>query len=162
MAKRFKDKKAKDLGEGVFKAEASTDVFGGSIGKDELQAKGVEGNWDKVQELGASSETHLEDDKGEGHAVVMRQFVFGINPQAFMEVKPTKQQIFNSHLKGIEISLWKDGLQVWDAVEPRIHLDAQNMRYTIYVGAITSKGNRFSTLHKPKKLTELLHGGRAS
>lgn len=157
MAKRIKTPKAIKIAEDIYKGENSTDVFGGSVGKEELEAQGIQG-WDKAQELGASSETHLEDDKGEGHAVVMRQFVFGINVPVFVEAKPTKQQLFNSHLKGIELSLWKDGLQLWTEVEPRIHIDSANMRYTIYVGAITSRGNSFSTLHKPKKLTEILHG----
>lgn len=162
MARIKKDPKAKKIADGIYAGEGSVDVFGGSIDKQELADKGVEGNWDKVQEVSSHSETYLEDDKGEGHAVVMRQFVFGMNPQAFIEAKPTKQDLFNSHLKGIEISLWKDGLQLWTGVEPRIHLDSQNMRYTIFVGAITAKGNMFSSLHAPKKLTEILHGRKTN
>ena len=158
MARRIKqDPKAKKIADGVFTGEGSTDVFGGSVEKEELTANGM-GDWDKVQEVGASSETHLEDDTGEGDPMILRQFIFGINPVAFVEAKPTKQDLFNFHLKGIEISLWKDGLQLWDGVEPRIHIDSKKMQYTIYVTAIPSRGNMFSTLHAPKKLTEILHG----
>ncbi len=157
MAKRIKTPKATKIADDIFKGENSTDVFGGSVDKAELESKGIQG-WDKAQELGASSETHLEDDQGEGDPMILRQFIFGINPIAFAEAKPAKQDLFNHHLKGIELSLWKDGLQLWDGVEPRIHIDSKKMQYTIYVTAIPSRGNMFSALHAPKKLTEILHG----
>ena len=62
------------------------------------------------KELQTESDVHLEDDEGYGNATIIRCFTFGANPEAFAQHKPTKQELFNSHLKGIEVMLWKDGL----------------------------------------------------
>lgn len=99
------------------------------------------------------SDTKLEDDKGEGSAAIIRCFQFGTNPTAFKEHLPTKQELFNSHLKGIETMLWRDGLKIMTSVTPQIVIGKTG--YQIFVGAIPQKGH---ILHeKPQTLSEIAH-----
>lgn len=109
-----------------------------------------------VKSIEAKSKTRLEDDTGDGAAAIIRRFSFGINPQAWMEVKPTKQELFNYHVKGIEMMLWRDGMKIMTEVEPRIVVDAENMRYDIFVGARPQKGHIL--VQRPQTLTEIAHG----
>lgn len=110
----------------------------------------------EVQSLEAKSQTKLEDDDGGGNAAIIRCFTFGMNLQTLLEVKPTKQEIFNSHLKGIEVALWRDGMKIMEEVPPRITFDAENMRYQIFVSARPMRGH---ILHeRPQTLKEIVHG----
>ncbi len=109
-----------------------------------------------LQNLEVKSETHLEDDKGGGGAAIIRMFEFGMNPQAFMEARPSKQQLFNSHYKGIELALWKDGMKVIPEVNPRIVVDAKAGNYKIFVGAQPQKGHML--MEQPKTLSQQIHG----
>ena len=105
----------------------------------------------------AKSETTLEMDEGGGGAAIVRMFEFGINPQAFKEYQPTKQELFNSHYKGIEIALWKDGMKVIPEVNPRIVIMEKEGKYRIFVGAAPMKGHILK--EQPKTLKEMIHGG---
>lgn len=149
-------KKAKKIAENVYESDHSVDAFGSSL--ENVADANTPGGWNKVQQVAAHSKSNLEMDKGEGNVAVMRSFVFGLNPQAFQEARPSKQEIFNAHLKGIEISLWKDGLQIMTDVEPRIMFDVPNMRYTIFVGAKPAKGHILPWNVKPQTLSEIAHG----
>ncbi len=110
----------------------------------------------KGKEMDVESDTHLEDDKGEGKAVIIRKFSFAKNPDIFNTKEPTRQDIFNSHVKGIEVMLWKDGLKIMTDVEPRITFDEEH--YSIFVGAEPQRGH--SLTEAPKKLKELIHESR--
>lgn len=111
-----------------------------------------------LQNLEVKSDTHLEDDKGGGGAAIIRMFEFGANPQAFNEAKPTKQQLFNSHYKGIELALWRDGMKVIPEVNPRIIVDEKAGNYKIFVGAQPMKGHTLT--EQPRTLAEQIHGSR--
>lgn len=108
-----------------------------------------------LKSLEVKSKTNLEDDTGEGSAAVIRCFEFGMNPIAFQQYQPTKQELFNSHHKGIEVALWKDGLKVMSDVNPRIVVDEQNMRYKIFVSAKPMKGHILTQV--PQTLRELAY-----
>lgn len=108
----------------------------------------------ELQSVEAQSKTKLEDDTGHGNAAIIRCFEFGINPVAFKESPPTKQQLFNSHYKGIEAALWRDGLKVLPDVNPRIILGEKT--YKIFVGAHPMRGHILR--EQPRTLRELTHG----
>jgi len=102
------------------------------------------------------STTKIEQDEGHGNAAIIRCFEFAMNPQAFRERQPTKQDLFNAHYKGIEVALWKDGLKVLPEVNPRIIFDEKTLRYKIFVGAQPQRGHLLR--EKPQTLTEIAHG----
>ena len=104
----------------------------------------------------AKSQTRLEDDMGEGDAVIVRRFIFGMNLVAWKEHRPTKQDIFNSHIRGIEIALFGDGLKVFDEVPPRITFDVKNSQYSIFIAARPQKGHMLR--ERPQTLTQIAHG----
>lgn len=109
-----------------------------------------------LQNLEVQSTSHLEDDKGGGGAAIIRMFEFGMNPKAFAEYVPTKQELFNSHYKGIEMALWKDGMKVIPEVNPRIIVDNKAGNYKIFVGAQPQRGHTLT--EQPKTLSEQIHG----
>ena len=125
-------------------------------GVDELGTTKLHGHEHDVASAEAQSSTRLESDMGTGEAVVVRFFTFGINPETFMEQKPTKQELFNSHLKGIEMALFADGLKVFDEVAPRLTFDADKLQYTICVAARPRKG--YLLENAPQTLTQIAHG----
>lgn len=103
-----------------------------------------------------SEQTHLEDDVGHGEAVIVRCFTFGMNPKTFLERKPTKQDLFNSHLRGIEMALFGDGLKVFDEVPPRLVFDVKKQQYSIFVAARPRKG--IMLYERPQTLREIING----
>lgn len=141
MAKRIKNK--------TFEVQK----FGGTS---DLGAASMHGSMHDVKDIEVQSQTKLESDEGHGNAAIIRTFVFGMNPQAFKEYQPTKQELFNSHHKGIEVALWKDGMKVMPEVNPRVLIEPEKMRYRIIVGAKPMKGHLLR--EKPMTLSELAHG----
>lgn len=110
-----------------------------------------------LQDIEVQSDTKLEDDTGQGGAAIVRMFAFGMNPIAFAQYRPTNQELFNSHYKGIEAALWKDGMKVLPDVNPRVVIDEKKQQYMIFVGAAPQKGHLLK--EKPQTLTEIAHGG---
>jgi len=110
-------------------------------------------NWD-LAKTQAESETHLEDDTGYGGAAIIRQFSFKANPQTFKYNPPTKQQLFNAHLKQIEIFLMTDGLKIMPEVQPQLSFNKKKTAYTIIVGAVPRRGETLT--QTPKLLKELV------
>lgn len=137
---------------GSVKDESITKFTSGMTGGTSLH-KDV--NYD-TSSLEVQSETHLEDDHGGGGAAIVRMFEFGINPQAFKEYTPTKQELFNSHRKGIETALWMDGMTVIPEVAPKVVLDSKGGKYMIFVGAKPSRGHLLN--EEPQTLSEQIHG----
>lgn len=125
-------------------------------GVDELGKVKVHGSDHDVRSIEAQSNIKLEEDTGYGEAVIVRNFRFAINPEAFKQHPPSKQDLFNYHLKFIETALWRDGLKVFSDVEPRITMDSKKMQYTIIVAARPMKGQML--LENPNTLTQLVHG----
>lgn len=138
--------------------------FGGvdELGKVSLDLhSGVDGKKNEydASTVEAKSNTNLEMDTGEGNAVVIRCFTFQIDlskADTWLEKRPSKQEIFNSHLRGIEMGLFGDGLKIYDMVAPRITFDAVKMQYSIFVPAIPRRGIQLN--ERPQTLTELAHG----
>jgi hypothetical protein len=125
-------------------------------GIDNLGTTRLHGHEHDVANVEAQSKTRLEDDKGEGSATVIRCFTFGMNPEAFATVQPTRQELFNSHLHGIEIALFADGLKIFDEVPPRMTFDIEKKQYSIFVAARPSKG--FILQDNPQTLREIING----
>lgn len=111
--------------------------------------------WDEGRAQ-AESTTHLEDDTGYGKAAVIRQFTFKANPQTFSTQPPTKQELFNAHLKQLEIMLWQDGLKIMTDVAPQLAFNKKKTQYTIIVGALPQRGQLLT--QQPQLLTEIAHG----
>lgn len=135
------------------KKKIDVQKFGGmeDVGNVQLNGFGHD-----VKSVEAQSDTKLEYDEGVGAPAVIRCFTFGMNPETFRNHQPTRQELFNSHVKGIEIALWKDGLAVFPDVEPRLLIDEQAMQYKIFVGAKPSRGHLLS--QTPQTLKQIAHG----
>lgn len=101
--------------------------------------------------LQTDSKINLADDKGAGQAVILRFFEFGVNPEAFKKQQPTAQMLFNSHLRGMESMLWKDGLKVYADVEPRFMFSKDKTKYRFIIPAIASNSYGAMTLEKDAK-----------
>lgn len=117
-----------------------------------LPSKKIEDLQWEGEEVTAQSETKLESDTGTGQAVVIRFFEFGANPEVFKQHKPTAQELFNSHRKGIEALLWRDGLRPFDGVEPRLMFSKNGKNYRFIITCIPST----VLVDKPKTLSQLL------
>lgn len=113
--------------------------------------------WD-VKQGEVHSDVFLEDDIGEGDAIILRSFDFKANPQTFKENPPTTQELFNAHIRQIEIHLMKDGLKVYTESSPQIRLSKDKTGYRIVVPAQPMKGHRL--LERPNTLTQLAHGNQ--
>lgn len=127
--------------------------------KSDLHSPLKEQNYDASSVEAKSEQTHLEDDKGEGEATVIRCFTFNINlahPELWLERQPSKQELFNFHVRGIEAALWKDGLKVFDEVAPRLTFDTKKMQYSIFVAARPRNG--YLLHERPQTLSQIAHG----
>jgi len=107
------------------------------------------------EQLQATADTKIEDDKGIGQAMVIRFFEFGVNLQAFKDHKPTAQELFDAHRKGLEAILWKDGLKPYEGIEPRIMFSKNKKFYRIILMCIPR--GMATLLDKPKTLSQLLN-----
>lgn len=108
----------------------------------------------EAQELGVESSTPIESDLGTGQPIVLRFFHFSANPLALKERKPTAQELFESHRRGIESLLWADGFSPYFEIEPRLMFSKNKDYYGFVVAAIPSLGN--SMMEKPQTLKEIL------
>jgi|SRR5581483_2420709 len=100
------------------------------------------------------STTNLQDDTGHGGAAIIRSFTYGINPEAFKIHVPTKQELFNHHIKQIEITLYGDGLKIMTEVQPQIKFNRKMTQYTIIVGAQPMRGQ--TLLQTPQLLSDII------
>lgn len=119
-----------------------------------LPSKKVEDLQWEGEEVQAESQTKIQEDTGTGHAVVLRFFEFGANVETFKKHKPTAQELFNSHMKGIESLLWRDGLKYFQEVEPRLMFSKDKTKYRFIIACVPSAGNVLTD--KTKTLSELL------
>lgn len=110
-------------------------------GVDELGSVKMHGYDHDASTVEVQSQTKLEQDQGYGNVVVVRAFTFGLNPETYMKVQPSKQDLFNAHYKGIEVHLWKDGWKVEAELNPRVVVNPEKMQYTIFVSARPMKGH---------------------
>lgn len=113
--------------------------------------------WD-VQQGEVHSEARLEEDTGEGKAVVIRAFDFAANPKAFKEKLPTSQELFNAHKNQIYGHLLSDSLTVYEEVSPKILISKNKKFYRIYVAALPL--SQASARRDAKTLTQVFNGDR--
>jgi hypothetical protein len=113
----------------------------------------VDGNVMDVTQGEVHSDVRFEDDLNEGKPVIIRSFDFKANPEAFAVRTPSGQELFNAHIKQIEVHLWKDGLQVMPDVKPQLKLAKNRSGYRIVVGAEQAKGHILS--ETPQSLMDL-------
>ncbi len=109
-----------------------------------------------LESIETASKTNLEADLGTGRPVVMRSFTFKANPVAFKDHIPTKQELFNTHYKGIEMILWRDGLTICQDYEPHLLFNKKKTHYTVFVVATPSGNNVL--LETPQTLSQIAHG----
>lgn len=93
-------------------------------------------------------------DPGKGKAWILRTFTFGINP-AVKEI-PTKQQLFNSHVKQIEMMLWGDGLKFVYEVPPRIQVTKKFYKIFVLAEPTHIGYHDLPKLEKAATLNEIL------
>jgi hypothetical protein len=128
-------------------------------GVDNLGTVHMDGFEHDASNVEAQSQTNLEMDKGEGEATIIRCFTFQMNlekPELFIERRPSKQEIFNSHVNGIEAALWKDGMKLFHDVAPRITFDTKKLQYSIFVAARPRNG--YLLTQAPQTLSQIAHG----
>lgn len=135
------------------KSKKAVDVqkFGGV---DELGQTKLNGHQHELSSVEAQSQTSLEQDHGSGIPVIIRCFTYGINPVAFKDHTPTKQELFDNHKRGLEMHLWRDGMIYYDQVPPRIVMG--KTQYQIFVAALPAGNNVL--LERPQTLSEIAHG----
>lgn len=105
------------------------------------------------QTVEVESDTKLEADQGEGIPIIIRSFQFAINPLAFEQHKPTSQELFDSHKKGILAMLWTDGLRPLETEAPRIVFAKDRKSYMIFITCTTGLGQ--TLLETPRTLSEI-------
>lgn len=106
------------------------------------------------EEVQAESKTKIEEDTGTGQAVILRFFEFGVNVEEFKKHKPTAQELFNSHYRGMTSLMWGDGLKPFEGVEPRLQFSKDKKKYRFIMACVPSAGNVLTD--KPKTLSQLL------
>ena len=106
------------------------------------------------EEVQAHSETKLAQDIGVGQLVDIKFFDFAADFEVFKQHKPTAQELFDTHKKGILSLLWRDGLKPFEEVEPRL-IFSRNKRYYRFIIACVSRVGAVIT-DTPRTLTQLL------
>lgn len=119
-----------------------------------LPSKKVEDLHWEGEEVQAHSDTKLEEDRGTGIPIILRFFEFGANFQSFKNHKPTAQELFNSHMRGIESLLWADELTFYKDVEPRLQFSKDGTKYRFIIPCIPRSGSVL--VDAPKTLSELV------
>lgn len=90
------------------------------------------------EEVQAESKTKIQEDTGEGIPIVLRFFDFGVNPETFKIQKPTAQELFNQHIRGMESLIWRDGLKPYNVIEPRFMFSKDKSHYRFVLACIPS------------------------
>lgn len=120
---------------------------------DSFETIGAEHKW-IGQEVEVKSDPFV--DEGSGATMAIRVFDFAANPKVLKDMKPTKQDLFNHHVKQIETMLWADGLKPVHHLNPIIQVSKKREKYRIYVTCEAKKGNMFSYKDKPQTLQQII------
>lgn len=110
------------------------------------------------QTIEVKSDTKLEEDLGTGEAIIFRSFQFASNPEMFKNGRPSERVIFDSCVKGIESTLWVDGLKPAKDIPVNFVFAPDNSSFLINVWARPAMGN--TLLEDTQTLTEIIHGRR--
>lgn len=92
-------------------------------------------------------------DSGTGKPVIIRMFQFAANPEILKKMKPSKQELFNSHALQIKHMLWADGLMPLDGISPTVNTSKKREMYRIFVTCEARPGVVIA--EKPKSLQEI-------
>ena len=124
--------------------------------KEENAQNVPKGSYKDIDWEGQELEFHSDELKGgdAGNAVVMRFFEYRANPQAFKLKPPSVQELFDFHVKEIQLALWKDGLKPIIEVQPRFMQSKDTKYYRFVVAASPLRGQMVN--ETPKTLTEIL------
>ena len=122
-----------------------------TIEKDAVAAPVKDIPWEG-EEIAAESVTKIQDDRGDGRGVVLRFFDFGANPETFALHKPTAQELFNTHMRGMESLLWRDGLKPFTDAEPRLMFSKDKKNYRFIIPCVPIRGD----LQNTNTLSQLL------
>lgn len=110
----------------------------------------------QAKQVEATSDTKLEDDRGQGNPVVLRFFEFKSNPENFKKEPPTAQMLFNAHIKQIEKLLWMDGMTFEQAIEPRLMFAKDKSHYKFVIACRPAHGQ--TLLESTQTLSQIAHG----
>lgn len=124
---------------------------------------GKEGKW-TGQEIGVNSDIPLVDE-GKGKPYIIRQFEFRFSPEVLQKIQqkkipaPTRQELFNTHVKQIRITLWGDGLVPMEEIEPRIIIGKKKYKIIIlcqprFGTMVAERPQTLQEITKPKSLTK--------
>lgn len=108
------------------------------------------------REIGVNSDIPLVDE-GTGKKYLIRQFEFVFNPEMLNKIRqkkipaPTKQELFNSNYRQIEIMLWSDGLIPAKEVDPRMIIGKR--KYKIIL--LCEPRAKVMVVDKPRTLQEI-------
>lgn len=133
--------------------------------KHEGQALGIDTGQEKwqAQEVGVNSNVPLVD-AGTGKQYIIRQFEFAFDPSKIKDIQkkkipaPTRQELFNSNVRQIRMTLWGDGLVPREDVEPRMIIGKKKYKIILVceprLGVIVNdKARTLQEITKPKSLT---------
>lgn len=103
------------------------------------------------QELQVNSDPLIDLQTGDN--VLLRVFDFGANPENLKRDKPTKQQLFDSHVKQIMTMLWSDGLEPAKEINPLIQISKKKEKYRILMWCRAKSGVAWADT--PQSLQEI-------
>lgn len=118
--------------------------------------KGIQISEDTTYDYGANLETDKAPiiDKGVGKQVLIREFLFKLNPDIKFAENIDRQALFNTHAKQITTILWADGLSSLETNPPRVIIDVSKGIYRIFVPCVARLGTTFAD--KTRNLSEEL------
>lgn len=101
------------------------------------------------EELEVTSDKPLED-AGTGDKYSIRTFYFKFHPDIVNGKKklPTKQELFNAHLKQIELEIWKDGMAVEKHQEPQLKYNKEGYAIGLLCGVSSRTTDSAMTLQE--------------
>ena len=121
--------------------------------------KSDKADWSKA-EVEAKSNVDLTDYGGDPR--IIREFKFSFNPDTMSKIArkelavPTHQELFNAHMKQIEIMLWGDGLVPDTDHQPRLVIGKK--KYKIVLACKIREGVILGAKNKVHTITDLLKG----
>lgn len=97
-------------------------------------------------------------DSGTGKPYILRSYAYKINPE--VKETPSKQELFNSHWKHIQTTLWADGLKAYEGVNPRIVVGKDSYQIILAAEPRTVNGVTNTIVEKPRTLQQILKNDR--
>lgn len=134
--------------------------------------EGVIEDW-SAKTVEAESDTKLDADIGTGQVLTLRHFFFKPNQEKFKKRVPSAQELFDSHVKQMEVEFWKDEWIPAHDVPPRLifydkfkrpvsHTSKKIEWYSFIIAAMPAKGSLLSQKDQEqvKTLTQIANEAR--